>query len=459
MGGIIAACRLTGDINNENSVYRVFRGMQLLQHRGKAYWKISSGKFEVSGYGSLPAFDIIHEKVLRRQNDPMYAIVGHLSKKKPKTRRLEKINFALDGFFIDLDKLLTHPLMKRKNFEPLNQIHYIFRELLIEREDPYKAAEFLDRHLRGNYVINIENEIYVFRNSTGFKPLFLGKDKNQNDFVITSENYIGSFFPLLNLTEINPGQLIRINPKYGIDILTQLDKNRILMDPFEFIRESHVSSVFNDKSIYSIRKNIGNVQGQFLSNKIADTDIILAEPDYTRPMALGLNQGFKNNKKKIEMIEGIIKDRYDDSDPMIDYSEQVSKNKLLSNGKTLKFIIEPITNKKKILSVQGTIQTGGTIIETVFYLKKSNVNKIHVLVSYVPTVDGRQVGLYTQQKDLIIRKYIGKISYIDDLNKEIASELGVDSVFYNSPEILAKGIGIHESQLWFPEWIRFLDYK
>ena len=459
MGGIIATCILTSDINNEKSVYRVFRGMQLLQHRGKAYWKISSGKFEATGYGSLPAFDVVHEKVLRQQNNPMYAIVGHLSKKKPMTRKLEKINFALDGFFIDLDKLLTHPLMKRRSFEPLNQIHHIFRELLIVRKDPYKAAEFLDRHLRGNYVINIENEIYVFRNSTGFKPLFIGKDKSQNDFIITSENYIGSFFPLLNLEEINPGQLIRINSKHGMDILTQLDKNRILMDPFEFIRESHVSSVFNDKSIYSIRKNIGNVQAQFLSSKIADADIILAEPDYTRPMALGLNQGFRNKKKKIEMIEGIIKDRYDDSDPMIDYSEQVSKNKLLSNGKTLKFIIEPVTSKKKILSVQGTIQTGGTIIETVFYLKKSNVSKIHVLVSYVPTVDGRQVGLYTQQKDLISRKYIGKTSYIDDLNKEIASELGVDSVFYNSPEILAKGIGVHESQLWFPEWIRFLDYK
>ncbi len=459
MGGIIAVCRMTDEINNEKSVYQVFRGMQLLQHRGKAYWKISSGKFEASGYGSLPAFDLIHDKVVQYQDDPMYAIVGHLSKKKPMTRRLEKINFALDGFFIDLDKLLSHPLMKRKNFEPLNQIHYIFRELLIIRKDPYKAAEFLDRHLRGNYVINIENEIYIFRNSTGFKPLFLGKDKTQRDFIVTSENYIESFFPYINLSEINPGQLIRINSKYGMDILTQLDKNRILMDPFEFIRESHVSSIFNNKSIYSIRKNIGNVQAQFLSSKIADADIILAEPDYTRPMALGLTQGFRNSKKNIEMFEGIIKDRYDDSDPMIDYSEQVSKNKLLSNGKTLKFIIESITKNKKILSIQGTIQTGGTIIETVFYLKKSNVNKIHVLVSYVPTVDGRQVGLYTQQKDLIGRKYIGKISYIDDLNKEVAFELGVDSVFYNSPEILAKGIGVHVSQLWFPEWIRFLDYK
>ncbi len=459
MGGIIASCRMMDKANNEKSVYQVFRGMQLLQHRGKAYWKISAGKFEVNGYGSLPAFDVIHEKVTRQLNNPMYAIVGHLSKKKPKARRIEKTNFALDGFFIDLDKLLTHPLMKRKNFEPFDQIHHIFRELLMIRKDPSKAAEFLDRHLRGNYVINIENEIYVFRNSTGFKPLFLGKEESEANFLVTSENYIESFFPSLKLREINPGQLIRINSNSGMEILTQLDKNRILMDPFEFIRESHVSSIFNGKSIYSIRKNIGKVQAQFLSSKIADADLILAEPDYTRPMALGLNLGFRNSKKKIEMVEGIIKDRYDDSDPMIDYSEQVSKNKLLSNGKTLKFIIEPVTNKKNILSIQGTIQTGGTIIETVYYLRKSNVNEIHVLVSYVPTVDGRQVGLYTQQKDLLGRKYIGKISYIDDLNKEIALDLGVDSVLYNSPEILAKGIEIKESQLWFPEWIRFLEYK
>ena len=458
MGGIVAVCVLDENVNNEKTIYQVFRGMQLLQHRGKAVWKISSGKFEVSGYGSLPTFDTIHEKIVKQLNNPMQTTVGHLSKKKPKSKRMERINFALDGFFIDLDKLTTHPLIRNRNSEPLEQIHYIFKELLLAQKDPYKAAEFLDRHLRGNYVININKEIYVFRNSTGFKPLFLGKDENELFFMVTSENYLESFFHL-KLKEINPGQLIRLSPKYGMDILTQLDKNRILMDPFEFIRESHVSSIFNNKSIYSIRKNIGNIQAQYLSNKNIDADMIFAEPDYTRPMALGLNIGFKNNGKKFEMVEGIIKDRYDDSDPMIDYSEQVSKNKLLSNGKTLKFIITPVTYNNNILSVQGTIQTGGTIIETVFYLRKASVNKIDIVVSYVPTIDGRQVGLYTQQKDLIGRKYVGKISYIDDLNKKIALELGADSVFYNSPEILAKGIGVHESQLWFPEWIRFLDYK
>lgn len=460
MGGIIAACNLEDACNKETLIYQVYKGMQLLQHRGKAFWKINSGKFEIHGYGSLPTFDIIYEKILKQKNNLMHSVVGHLSKKKIQLKKVEKTNFALDGFFIDLDKLSSHPLNRNKvATEPLDQVYYIYKELLLSRKDPYKAAEFLDRHLRGNYIVNIKNKIFIFRNSTGFKPLFVGKDDTKQFFLVASENYIESFFDRLKLLEIPPGQLICIDPNHGMDVLIQLDKNRILMDPFEFIRESHVSSIFNNKSIYSIRKNIGRVQAEFLMSKNIHADMIFAEPDYTRPMALGFNNGFNNNKNKLEMLEGIIKDRYDDSDPMIDYSEQVSKNKLLSNGKTLKFIIEPVTINKSIISIQGTIQTGSTINETIFYLKKSKASKINIIVSYVPTIDGRQVGLYTQQRDLISRKYIGKLSYIDDLNKHIATELGADSVYYNSPESLSKGIGVHESQLWFPEWIRFLEYK
>ena len=460
MAGIIAICNIGEDYEKEKLIYNIFRGMQLLQHRGKAFWKINSGKFDIEGYGALPSFNPIGEKIQQQKKNISNTAIGYLSKKKLLQKRLYRINFASDGFFIDMDKLSTHPLIKNNtNIEPIYQIYFIFKEYLLERNDPYKAAEFLDRHLRGNFVINLNDTIYIFRNSTGFKPLFIGEDKREQFFIAASENYIENFFYGLKLRETNPGQLISIDLKKGIKILTQLDRNRILMDPFEFMRESHVSSIFNNKSIYTIRKNIGKLQAEFLAKKNIDIEMIYAEPDYARPMALGFNIEYKNNNKNIEMFEGIIKDRYDDSDHMIDYSEQVSKNKLLSNGKTLKFIIEPLTKGKNITSIQGTIQTGSTIIETIFYLRKACAKKISIVVSYVPTIDGRQVGLYTQQRDLIARKYIGKIANIDNLNDKIAVELGADKVFYNSSEILSKGIGVPESQLWFPEWIRFLDYK
>jgi amidophosphoribosyltransferase len=74
-------CILDENVNDEKIIYQVFRGMQLLQHRGKAVWKISSGKFEVSGYGSLPTFDTIHGKIIKQLNNSMQTTIGHLSKK------------------------------------------------------------------------------------------------------------------------------------------------------------------------------------------------------------------------------------------------------------------------------------------------------------------------------------------------------------------------------------------
>ncbi|MDQ4073259.1 MAG: hypothetical protein M3162_03025, partial [Thermoproteota archaeon] len=292
MAGIIALCDFNENNAPEKLIYNTFKAMQLLQHRGKAYWKINSGKFEIEGAGSLPSFGVIWDRIKKKEKEITNVTIGYLSKKKPNSKKKQTgIRFSSDGFFFDIDKLSIHPLIKnKKNIDPLHQVYFIFRELLITRKDPYKTAEFLDRHLRGNFVAGINNKILVFRNSTGFKPMFIGESKQEKYFVTISENYVENFFNDLKMREINPGELISIDSKDGIIKIAQLDRNRILMDPFEFIRESHVSSIFNNKSIYSIRKNIGRAQAEFLLNKNIDTDTIFAEPDYTRPMALGFNR-------------------------------------------------------------------------------------------------------------------------------------------------------------------------
>jgi amidophosphoribosyltransferase len=276
--------------------------------------------------------------------------------------------------------------------------------------------------------------------------------------IFSSENSLQSSFSNFIYTDVKMGQLLKITGQDFIQELTILDNNKMLMDPFEFIRESHVTSTFNNKSIYTIRRNIGKAQANYLS-KYIDLDTVYAEPDYTRPMALGIGRELQKSILNFEISEGVIKDRYDDSDHMIDFSEEVSKNKLLTTGKSLKFILENITKDKKVASIQGTIQTGSTARETIYYLNKSGVKKLYVIVSYVPTIDGRQVGLYTSNRDFIANKYMGKVTSLERLNSYIADELVCEKTFYNSPYLLAKGIGISENNLWFPEWIRFLDYE
>jgi amidophosphoribosyltransferase len=262
----------------------------------------------------------------------------------------------------------------------------------------------------------------------------------------------------MEFADVKPGHLLKMDKNGELEVLTSESAIRLMMDPFEFIRESNVVATVNGKSIYQIRKNIGKEQANFLSKELV-VDLAFAEPDYARPMTQGFSLEYQKHSKIFELAEGVIKDRYDDADHMIDFSEQVSKNKLLTTGRSLKFVIQNLVQGRKIATAQGTIQTGSTTRETIYYLKNAGAKRIDVTVSYVPTVDGRQVGLYTQNRDLIANKYVGKVSSINELNQNIAREIGADSLFYNSPAVLAIGIGISENELWFPEWVRFIDYK
>lgn len=459
MAGIIAIYDFdTKRESSDDVLFYLVSAMRMVQHRGKAYWKMMVGERVLESEGSIPSNEVLSILIKKKKLLGSNAI-GYLSKRAPLFPSMGSIKIALDGFLVDTEKLYLHPYIgPAKDADSLFQIYSIFIRLIDEKKDNSRAAEFLDRHLRGNLILKVKDSIFVFRNSTGFKPLIMALAPNNGLVIFSSENSLKNSFSNFIYADVKMGQLLKISAQNHIQELTILDSNKMLMDPFEFIRESHVTSTFNNKSIYTIRRNIGKVQANYLS-KYIDLDSVYAEPDYTRPMALGIGIELQKSILNFEISEGVIKDRYDDSDHMIDFSEEESKNKLLTTGKSLKFILENITKDKKVASIQGTIQTGSTAKETIYYLNKSGVKKIDVIVSYVPTIDGRQVGLYTSNRDFIANKYMGKVTSLEELNNYIANELLCEKTFYNSPYLLAKGIGVSENNLWFPEWIRFLDYE
>ena len=430
----------------------------MLQHRGKAYWKMMVGNASTGAEGWLPADDVI---LRTAQKEKLHGNngIGYLSKRPPPFPSMNDIWVAFDGFFVDTEKLHLHPYIgPARDSDSLFKIYHIFTQLLIQRKNSERAAEFLDRHLRGNLMVKVGDAIYAYRDSTGFKPLVTATNRDKTLNIIASENSLRTSLLDMLFSDVLPGQLIRMSKKGGLEVIASTSTIKLMMDPFEFIRESNVVATVNGKSIYQIRKNIGKEQANFLSQELI-IDSAYAEPDYTRPMTLGFGIEYLKHSKEFELAEGIIKDRYDDSDHMIDFSEQVSKNKLLTTGRSLKFVMQNLVQGKKIATVQGTIQTGSTTRETIYYLKNAGAKHIDVIVSYVPTVDGRQVGLYTQNRELVANKYVGEASSINELNQNIAREIGSDSLHYNSPAVLAKGIGVPENNLWFPEWVRFLDYK
>ncbi len=457
MAGIVAIYS-HGAESNKAVLYLLAHAMRMLQHRGKAHWKMMVGNGSAGADGSLPADDVIL-KVAHREKLHGICGIGYLSKRSPPFPSMSTIQAAFDGFFVDTERLHLHPYVgSARDSDSLYKIYYIFTTLLAK--NPERAAEFLDRHLRGNLVIKLGDEIYAYRDSTGFKPLVTAVRRDGTLSIIASENSLRMSLDM-NFADVKPGQLVRASKKEGLQVIATSPGAKMMMDPFEFIRESNVVATLGGKSVYSIRKGIGRAQADFLSLDlgVSDLDSAYAEPDYTRPMTLGFSLAYRSHFHSFEVGEGVIKDRYDDSDNMIDFSELDSKNKLLTTGRSLKFVMQPLVQGKKIATVQGTIQTSATARETIYYLRNAGAKRIDVVVSYVPTVDGRQVGLYTHNRDLIANKYVGEVSSINELNQNVAKELGADGVYYNSPSVLAKGIGVPEHSLWFPEWVRFLDYK
>lgn len=457
LAGIIGVASIDAK-SNAKVVYVLAHSMRMLQHRGKAYWKISSNDKFIDGQGSLPADDHLLKFVGLEKLSGSVGL-GYLSKRYPQFQSMNFISAALDGFFVDTEKLHLHPYIgTARKYDSLFKIYYIFTDLLLQKKRPDRAVDFLDRHLRGNLLLMSKNTIYAFRNSTGFKPLVMATNKRKSMYLLASENSLQSSLIDLKFKDVLPGQLIKLSDADGLEIIETLHYSNLMMDPFEFVRESNVAATINGKSIYQVRKNIGKEQANFVS-KWLDIDSAHAEPDYTRPMTLGFSNEYHKHHENFDISEGVIKDRYDDSDHMIDFSEEVSKNKLLSTGRSLKFVVKELIENKRIAIIQGTIQTGSTVRETMYYLRDAGVKKISVIVTYPPTIDGRQVGLYTQNRDLIANKYVGQVSTIDQINEKIGKQIGADTVYYNSPAILAKGIGLPENNLWFPEWVRFLDYR
>ncbi|MEW5841069.1 hypothetical protein [Nitrososphaera sp.] len=482
MAGIVAIYN-HGHESNKAVIYYLAHAMRMLQHRGKAYWKMMVGPKSIGAEGSLPSDEVIL-KMASREKLAGASGIGHLLKRSPPFPSMNSMQAAFDGFFVDTEKLHLHPFVgPARDSDSLFKIYYIFTSLL--SKNPERAVEFLDRHLRGNLVVRLPDndnngggggDIFAYRDSTGFKPLVAASRKDGAISIIASENSLRTSLPDMEFSEVRPGQLLRMsgggsgnnkknngnnNSGDGIQVAATSHDSKLMMDPFEFIRESNVVATLGGKSIYSIRKGIGREQANFLSVDLGvrDLDSAYAEPDYTRPMALGFGLEYRRHSAKFDFAEGVIKDRYDDSDNMIDFSEQDSKNKLLTTGRSLKFVMQPLVQGRNIATVQGTIQTSATARETIYYLRNAGARRIDVVVSYVPTVDGRQVGLYTHNRELVANKYVGEVSSIDALNGLIAKELGADAVYYNSPAVLARGIGMPEHSLWFPEWVRFLDYK
>ena len=134
MVGIVAI--YSHGANNKNIIYYLAHSMRMLQHRGKAYWKMMVGNAATGAEGWLPADDAI---LRLAQKEKLHGSngIGFLSKRPPPFPSMNNIWVAFDGFFVDTEKLHLHPYIgPARDSDSLFKIYHIFTQLLIQRKNP-----------------------------------------------------------------------------------------------------------------------------------------------------------------------------------------------------------------------------------------------------------------------------------------------------------------------------------
>ena len=139
MAGIVAIYNL-GEEKDSSVIYYLAHSMLMLQHRGKAYWQMAVGNGMAGREGSFPSDENLLKIV---QQEKLYGTngIGYLSKRSPQFPSMNAIRIALDGFFVDTEKLHLHPYIgPAKNSDSLFKIYYIFKQLLIKRQNAERAS-------------------------------------------------------------------------------------------------------------------------------------------------------------------------------------------------------------------------------------------------------------------------------------------------------------------------------
>ncbi len=286
-------------------------------------------------------------------------------------------------------------------------IHLIFKSN--KNEFIEKLIDGLEK-LKGAYslVIFTHDGIYAIKDPNGFRPLCLGK---LNDgYIIASESCAFDLIGAEYIREIEEGEILFIG-KNGLKSYYLRKKNKISRCIFEFIYFARPDSKIFGKSVYIVRKKLGERLAEELPFK---GDIVIPVPDSGSIAALGLSE-----KLKIPFEMGFIRNHYVGRT----FIKPFQPSRELGVKIKLNVVPEVVKNKNVIV-VEDSIVRGTTSTLRIKELRKAGAKKVYMAISCPPIKYPCFYGIdFPSKEELIASKM--------DI-EEIREKIGVDGLYYLS---------------------------
>jgi amidophosphoribosyltransferase len=287
-------------------------------------------------------------------------------------------------------------------------VHLIARSR--ERTLPERIADAL-RQVRGAYSLTFltEDQLIAVRDPMGFRPLALGKAK-ENTWVVSSETCAFELLEAEFVRDIEPGEMVIIDAS-GVRSERPFGPQPAHRCVFEWVYFARPDSTIDGKSVYGARERMGR---RLAVEHPVPADVVIPVPDSGVAAAIGYSR-----ESGIPYDQGLMRSHYMGR-TFIEPSQHIRHF-----GVKLKLSpVREVLAGKRVVVVDDSIVRGTTSRKIVGMIRGAGAREVHMRISSPPTVGPCRYGIDTPTREELIASKKSP--------EEIRQFLGADSLGYLS---------------------------
>ncbi|MFI5370035.1 MAG: amidophosphoribosyltransferase [Candidatus Eisenbacteria bacterium] len=400
-------------------------GLHALQHRGQEATGIVScddgGEFH-SHKGIGLVTDVYDEGIIARLPGRLaighnrYSTTGGLTLENTQPLRVVyrggPLALAHNGNLVNARELRSGLEGSGSIFQTtLDTEVFLHLMALSAADNPQDALIEAMKQVRGAYsmVVLTPEAVFAVRDAHGFRPLCLGR--LGDGYVVASETCALDLVKAEYLREVEPGELVRVDPQ-GIratQALPAAERSRQCI--FEHIYFSRPDSRVFGETVDRVRRRIGH---RLAEEQPAPGDVVIAVPDSSNSIALGYSE-----RSGIPFELALIRNHY------VGRTFIQPLQGTRDSSVRIKFNpVREVLAGRRVVVVDDSIVRGTTSRKLVRMLRRAGATEVHFRVGSPPVTHPCFYGIDTPSR----RELIGAVKTVD----EIRDYLEVDTLGYLS---------------------------
>ncbi|WP_076448200.1 amidophosphoribosyltransferase [Roseivivax lentus] len=431
-------CGVFGLIGSADAANFVALGLHALQHRGQEAGGIVS--YEPSqGFNSARRFGYVRDNFTSQslmQTLPGSLAIGHVrystsgSKGPTQIRDVQPFfgEFSMGGAAIahngnitNADALRRELIERGSIFQSSSDseciIHLMARSL--QRDIPSRMEDAL-RRVEGAFsvVAMTRTKLIGVRDPLGVRPLVLGRVGDA--WALASETCALDIIGAEYVREIEPGEMVVINEKDGVQSHRPFRPQRPRFCIFEHVYFSRPDSIIGSRSVYETRRQIGV---ELAKEAPVDADLVCPVPDSGTPAAIGFA-----HQSGIPYGMGIVRNQYMGR-TFIEPTEQIR-----NMGVRLKLNVNrALIEGKRVILVDDSVVRGTTSRKIKEMILDAGAAEVHFRIASPPTAWPCFYGVDTPQREKLLAATMSE--------DEMREHLQVDSLRFISLDGLYRAVG------------------